>query len=97
MVRTMVCLGLPAAMMADVRVDKMSISFEPDLGEAIRSSAKRSGRGLSAWLADAAAEKLRREAFDEFLATWEAEHGALTDEELAAARRRLGFAAPSAA
>jgi predicted transcriptional regulator len=73
-----------------VKVDKISISFDPELGDQVRSSAKRSGRGLSGWLADAAAEKLRREAFDDFLAAWEAEHGAISPEELAEARHRLG-------
>jgi hypothetical protein len=52
---------------------------------------------VSGWPAEAAADKLRREAFDEFLAEWEAEHGAITGEELAAARRRLGLSATSAA
>lgn len=75
----------------------MSVSFDAELGDRIRVSAKRSGRGLSGWLAEAAAEKLRREAFDEFLAAWEADHGALTVEEMASARRRLGLSDSSAA
>lgn len=75
----------------------MSVSFDADLGDEIRASAKQSGRGLSGWLAEAAVEKLRREAFDEFFAAWEAEHGAITPEELAAARRRLGLDGPSTA
>ena len=75
-----------------MKVDKMSVSFEPQLGDQIRASAERSGRGLSGWLAEAAAEKLRHEAFDEFIAAWESEHGAITAEELADARERLGLA-----
>jgi hypothetical protein len=75
-----------------VKVDKMSVSFDPQLGDSIRASAKHSGRGLSGWLAEAATEKLRREAFDEFLHSWEAENGAITADELAAARLRLGLA-----
>ena len=74
----------------------MSVSFDAELGDQIRESARKSGRGLSGWLAEAAAEKLRREAFDEFLAAWEAEHGALTADELSAARVRLGLSASSA-
>lgn len=76
-----------------MKVDKMSISFDPTLGDSIRTSAKRAGRGLSRWMAEAAVEKLRREAFDQFLADWEAEHGKLTAKELASARRRLGLPA----
>jgi len=73
-----------------VKVDKLSVSFDPDLGEAIRAAAKRSGGSVSRWLADAAAAKLRSEALSEFLDAWEAEHGPLTAEELATATKELG-------
>lgn len=75
-----------------MKVDKLSISFEPDLGDAVRSAAAQSGKPVSAWLAEAAASKLRAEALADFLAGWEAEHGALTAEEIARAERELGLA-----
>lgn len=75
----------------------MSVSFDPELGDAIRSAAARTGKPLSAWLAEAAASKLRAEALDEFLATWEAEHGALTAEEISRAERELGIRAGESA
>ncbi len=74
-----------------MKVDKLSVSFDPDLGDAVRSAAKRTGRGLSRWLADAAAAQLRAEALAEFLDGWEAEHGPLTAEELAKATAELGL------
>jgi len=74
----------------------MSVSFDPDLGDAVRSAAKRSGRGLSGWLADAAAARLRAEALADFLDDWEAEHGQLTVEELARATAELGLPSASA-
>jgi hypothetical protein len=77
-----------------VKVDKLSVSFDPDLGDAVRAAAKRSGRGLSGWLAEAAAARLRAEALTEFLDSWEAEHGELTAEELARATAELGLPAP---
>jgi hypothetical protein len=80
-----------------MKVDKMSVSFDPDLGDAVRSAAKRSGRGLSGWLADAAAARLRAEALAEFLNDWETEHGQLTAEELALATAELGLPSMSAA
>ena len=51
---------------------------------------------MSAWLAEAAATKLRAEALAEFLADRETEHGALTADEIAGAERELGlgFAPP---
>lgn len=74
-----------------MKVDKLSVSFDPDLGDAVRAAAKRSGRGLSGWLAEAATARLRAEALAELLDDWESEHGALTAEELAKAAAELGL------
>lgn len=76
-----------------MKVDKLSVSFDPDLGDAVRAAAKRSGNGLSGWLAVAAAARLRAEALAEFLDGWEAAHGELTADELARATSELGLAA----
>ena len=74
-----------------MKVDKLSISFEPDLGHAVRSAAAQAGKPVSSWLAEAASSKLRSEALAEFLAGWQAEHGVLTAEEIARAERELGL------
>ena len=71
----------------------MSVSFDPELGDAVRSAAAQAGKPLSSWLAEAAASKLRAEALAEFLAGWEAKHGVLTAEEIAQAEAELGVAA----
>ena len=75
-----------------VKVDKLSISLDPELGDAVRSAAAQAGKPVSSWLAEAAASKLRAEALAEFLAGWEAEHGVLTAAEIARAERELGLA-----
>lgn len=80
-----------------MKVDKLSVSFDPELGDAVRSAASRAGKPLSSWLAEAAASKLRAEALAEFLADWEAEHGALTPQEIARAERELGVTADDTA
>ena len=80
-----------------VKVDKMSVSLDPELGDAVRSAASRAGKPLSSWLAEAAASKLRAEALAEFLAGWESEHGALTAQEIARAERELGVTADDTA
>jgi hypothetical protein len=80
-----------------VKVDKLSVSFDPELGDAVRSAAAQAGKPLSSWLAEAAGSKLRAEALAEFLDGWEAEHGVLTAEELARAERELGMAASDSA
>jgi hypothetical protein len=77
-----------------MKVDKLSISFAPDLGDAVRGAARGSGSSLSAWLAEAAASKLRAEALADYLEEWEAKHGSLTADELAAAASELGVRQP---
>ena len=76
-----------------MKVDKLSISFEPGLGDAVRLAAAQAGKPVSSWLAEAAASKLRAEALAEFLASWEAEHGVLTAKEIARAELELGLVA----
>lgn len=78
-------------------VEKLSVSFESQLAEAVRDSAKRADRPVSSWLAEAAAAKLRAEALADFLTEWEAEHGTLTAEEIAEAERELGLNAVDSA
>jgi hypothetical protein len=80
-----------------MKVDKLSVSFEPDLGDAVRAAAAQAGKPVSSWLAEAAASKLRAEALADFLAGWEAEHGALTAQEVARAERELGLSAADSA
>jgi hypothetical protein len=80
-----------------VKVDKMSISFDPELGDAVRAAAAETGKPLSSWLAEAAAGKLRAEALARFLDDWEAEHGVLTAAEIARAERELGLRAAEGA
>jgi hypothetical protein len=70
-------------------VEKMSVSFDLELGEAIRRSAGQGGQSVSAWLADAARDRLRLQALGDAIATWEGEFGALTEAEVADAERLL--------
>lgn len=73
-----------------MKVDRLSVSFDAELGDAVRSAAAQAGKSLSSWLAEAAASKLRAEALDEFLVSSEDEHGVLTPEEVARAELELG-------
>jgi hypothetical protein len=76
-----------------MKVDKFSISFDIELGDAVRSAAGESGKPVSTWLAEAATSKLRAEALAEFLNDWQAGHGDITPDELARAEQELGLAA----
>lgn len=72
-----------------VGVEKMSVSFDLELGEAIRASASDAGQNVSAWLADAARQRLRTEALGEAVADWEQRFGPLDEAEVGEAERVL--------
>lgn len=67
---------------------KRSISLPGDLAEQIEAAAAAEGTSVSAWLAQSAAHRLRMEAGRRALAEWEAEHGALSQDELAEGQAR---------
>jgi len=68
----------------------MSISMDPQIGDDVRVAAGRAGVSVSAWLADAAVARLRKQALADFLSGWQAKHGKITAAELAKARAELG-------
>jgi hypothetical protein len=70
-------------------VEKMSVSFDLELGEAIRGSAQEANMSVSAWLAEAARDRLRLEALGQAVASWEREFGLLTEADVARADRLL--------
>ncbi len=78
-------------------MDKLSVSFAPNVGDAVREAAYAKGSSISAWLEDAAAAKLRAQALAEYLREWEAQHGALSEEELAKAAAELSLTVPTSA
>jgi hypothetical protein len=61
-------------------------------GEGVRLAAARQGTSVSAWLTEAAADKLRNELLGAALDQWEAEDGPFTETELDEAASRLGLA-----
>ena len=73
-----------------VGVRKLSVALEEQVAEAAVASAARHGLSLSAWLNRAAENALAIEEGLAAVAEWEAEHGVLTAEELAAADAALG-------
>lgn len=65
-------------------VEKLSVSLDPELSDDIRAAAGDSDQSVSAWLADAARERLRQLALEHALAEiLEAER--LTSDDLARA------------
>lgn len=63
--------------------DKRSVSFPPELAQAIDEAAAESGTTFSAWIADTASQRLRLEAGRRGVTAWERDHGPLSEQELA--------------
>ena len=70
-------------------VRKLSVALDENTARAAADAAARRGVSLSSWLNEAAEHALRIEEGLRAVQAWEAEHGALTDPELAAADRFL--------
>jgi len=73
-----------------MQVDRLSVTMDPELGQAVRDAAARSGISVSRWLSQAASDHLRNELLGAALEVWEAEQGPFTDDELDTAARVLG-------
>jgi hypothetical protein len=70
-------------------VRKLSVALDERVAAAAVASAERHGLSLSAWLNQAAENSLAVEDGLGAVAEWEAEHGALSSAELAAAEAVL--------
>jgi hypothetical protein len=62
------------------QVDRFSVAMPPELGKGVREAAARQGISVSAWLSDAAADRLRDDLLGAALDVWEAEDGAFTSQ-----------------
>lgn len=68
-----------------MNVDRFSVSMDPYMGAAVRDAASRAGMSVSAWMAAAAADRLRSDLLEEALDRWEEEDGPFDEAELDAA------------
>ncbi|QIB43784.1 hypothetical protein [Streptomyces aureoverticillatus] len=71
---------------------KVTITLDETLVEALAGAAEEEGIPLSRLVAGAAERELRLRAGRAVIQEWQAEHGAFTPEELAAARSDLAAA-----
>lgn len=77
-------------------VKKLSVALDEGVAAQVARAAERVGLSTSAWLNRAAENHLAIEAGLDAVREWEAEHGALTAEELAAADSLLERVSASA-
>lgn len=73
---------------------KLAISVDPDVHAGVVTAAAAEGVSVSAWMTEAARHALLVRDGLMAVAEWEAENGALTEEEMRVARARvasLGF------
>jgi hypothetical protein len=68
---------------------KLAITVDPDVHTGVLQAAADEGVSVSAWMTSAARRALLVRDGLAAVAEWEAEHGALTDDEMAAARARV--------
>jgi hypothetical protein len=71
---------------------KVTITLDEDLIATMTVAAREAGIPLSRLIASAAEREMRRRLGLAAVAEWEAEHGAFTPEELAAARAEMAAA-----
>lgn len=68
---------------------KLAITVDPAVHEQVLAAAAADGVSVSAWMTNAARRALLIQDGLRAVAEWEAEHGALSDGELDAARGRV--------
>ena len=66
-------------------VRKLSVALDESVADGVAQAAARAGVSVSAWLNHAAEHELAIEAGLDAVREWEADHGALTADELAEA------------
>lgn len=71
---------------------KVTVTLPEELIDALGVAAREDGVPLSRLVANAAERELRRRIGQHLIAEWQAEHGAFTAEELAAARAEMAAA-----
>ncbi|MEH1012612.1 hypothetical protein V6U90_05750 [Micromonospora sp. CPCC 206060] len=73
-------------------VKKVTVTLPEELVAALGAAAREDGVPLSRLVASAAESELRRRVGRRLVADWQAEHGAFTLEEIAAARAEMAAA-----
>ena len=68
---------------------KLAITVDPDVHAKVVRAASREHKSISAWMTDAARRALLVRDGLAAIAEWESEHGALSEAELDAARKRV--------
>ena len=76
---------------------KLAITVDPDVHDRVIEAAAEDGVSISAWMTSAARRALLIRDGLRAVAEWEAEHGALSDAERAAARERVASQVGTAA
>ncbi len=70
-------------------VEKYSASMDEKTLAGARAEAEAAGVSLSAWLAEAARDRLRLLGLQRLIKEYEEEFGEITEEEMEASRRKL--------
>jgi hypothetical protein len=74
---------------------KRAIKVDPEVHARVLAAAAAVGVRVSAWMTAAARRTLKLRDGRAAVTEWEGQHGALTDEEMTAARRRVQGTGPA--
>jgi hypothetical protein len=72
-------------------VERITISIDRQLGEAVRQAAADDNTNVSVWASQALQRSLASRGLSAVISDWEAQHGAFTPLELDQARQGLGW------
>lgn len=79
----------PARRQQDGRTERLTVSLAPDVAEAIRTAAAEDAVSVSRWVVDSVEDRLLLRRMRDYLDSYEADFGAITDEEIARTRAEL--------
>ena len=78
-----------AAEQPDPRAERLTISLPPSLAGALRAAAEEEHSSVSRWVADSIHDRLLLRQMTQYVSEYEAEHGEITDDEIARTRAEV--------
>ena len=70
-------------------VERITVSLDAELAAALRDAAAEDDVNVSTWVSEAVQRSLDTRGLRAVISEWEAEHGQITEEEIASARKEL--------
>ncbi len=79
----------PAEPPPEGRTERLTVSLPAEVARTIRAAAAEDAVSVSRWVVDSVEDRLLLRRMRDYLASYEADFGLITDEEIARTRREL--------